>query len=146
MLKFRLGHIGKNEIARAIKLLEENTEIKNIFVGISRNDEVRGAEYDDMLDLVLWEDYVYSFSSREECIEYLNGCEETHSEILKLLNNGTVYCDFSRNKFSNRVEDIVKPIIEGGNYCNYYSREEAIENLNGSEVDESLVAYILNKY
>ena len=146
MLKFRLGHIGKNEIAKAIKVLEENTEIKNIFVGISRNDEVRGAEYDDMLDLVLWEDYVYSFSSREECIEYLNGCEETHSEILKLLNNGIVYCDFSRNKFSNRVEDIVKPIIEGGNYCNYYSREEAIENLNGSEIDESLVGYILNKY
>ena len=146
MLKFRLGHIGKNEIARAIKLLEENTEIKNIFVGISRNDEVRGAEYDNIEDLLSDEDCVCSFSNKEEYIEYIDEDEENHSDVLELFNNGTVHCDFKNNRFSNNVEDVVKPIIECGDYCNYYSREEAIENLNGSEVDESLVAYILNKY
>ena len=146
MLKFRLGHIGKNEIAKAIKVLEENTEIKNIFVEVSHNNEVRGAEYDSIEDLLSDEDYIYSFSNKEEYIEYIDEDEENHSDVLELFNNGTVHCDFKNKRFSNNVEDVVKPIIEGGDYCNYYSREEAIENLNGSEVDESLVGYILNKY
>ena len=145
MLKFRLGHIGKNEIAKAIKVLEENKDIKNIFVSISRNDEVRGAEYNNIEELLSDEDYVCSFSNKEEYIGYLEDDEEQNPEVLKLFNNGTVHCDFY-DRFSNDIEDIVKPLVEEGNYCNYYSREEAIENLNGSEVDESLVGYILNKY
>ena len=145
MLKFRLGHIGKNEIERAIKVLEENTDIKKIFVRISRNDEVQGAEYDSIEELLSDEDYVCSFSNKEEYIGYLEDDEEQNPEVLKLFNNGTVHCDFN-DRFSNDLEDIVKPIVEGGDYCNYYSREGDIENLNGSDVDESLVGYILNKY
>ena len=156
MLKFRLGHIGKNEIAKAIKVLEENKDIKNIFVSISRDDEVRGSEYDDILELLSDEDFVYYFANKKECLidlDDLGDYEGLNSENLDLLNtfselfeNGGVYFDFKNNRVSNDVDEIVKPIVEGGNYCNYYSREEAIENLNGSEVDESLVAYILNKY
>ena len=145
MLNFRLGHIGKNEIAKAIKVLEENTDIKNIFVEVSHSDEVRGKVYCKFEDLLSDEDYVCSFSNKEEYIGYLEDDEEQNPEVLKLFNNGTVHCDFN-DRFSNDLEDIVKPIIEGGDYCNYYSREEAIENLNGSEVDESLVGYVLNKY
>ena len=144
MLKFRLDHIGKNEIARSIKVLEENTDIKKIFVRISRNDEVQGAEYDNIEDLLSDEYCVCSFSNKEEYIEYIDEDEENHSDVLELFNNGTVHCDFKNNRVSNNVEDIVKPIIEGGDYCNYYSREEAIENLNGSEIDESLVVFLLH--
>ena len=158
MLNFRLGHIGKNEIARAIKVLEENTDIKKIFVRISRNDEVQGAEYDDMLELLSDEYFVYFFANKNEClIDYEwtetknilmqeNFPELFENGFLELFKNGGIYCDFKNKRFSNNVEDVVKPIIECGDYCNYYSREGAIENLNGSEVDESLVGYILNKY
>ena len=148
MLKFRLGHIGENEIAKAIKALEENKDIKNIFVRISRNDEVRGAEYGNIKELLSDEYWacLYSFSEIEEYIDYLEEDEEQNLEVLELLENGVVHYDVKNDRISNDIEDIVKPIIEGGDYCNYYSREGAIENLNGSEVDESLVAYILNKY
>ncbi len=157
MLKFKLAHIGKNEIERAIKVLEENKDIKKIFVRISHNDEVRGAEYDDMLELLSDEDSVYFFANKNECmIDYEwtepknmlmqeNFPELFENGFLELFKNGGVYCDFENKRFSNEVEDIVKPIIECGDYCNYYSREEAIENLNGSNVDESLVGYILKE-
>ena len=147
MLKFRLGHIGQNEIAKAIKVLEENTEIKNIFVEVSHNNEVRGAEYDSIEDLLSDEDYIYSFSNKEEYIEYLEeNDEEQNTEILELLKDGTVHCNFENNNFSNEVNDVVRPLIEDGKDSSYYSREEAIENLKGKYFDEALVVFILNEY
>ena len=147
MLKFRLGHIGKNEIARAIKVLEENTEIKNIFVEVSHNNEVRGAEYDSIEDLLSDEDYIYSFSNKEEYIEYLEeNDEEQNTEILELLKDGTVHCNFENNNFSNEVNDVVRPLIEDGKDSSYYTREEAIENLKGSYAEEALVVFLLNEY
>ena len=148
MLKFRLGHIGKNEIAKAIEVLEENTDIKNIFVEVSHNNEVRGAEYNNIEDLLSDDDYIYSFSSKEEYIEYLEeeADEEQNTEILELLNYGTVYYNFENNNFSNKVEDVVRPLIEDGKDSSYYSREDAIENLKGSYSEEALVVFILNEY
>ena len=52
MSQLKLGYIGKNEIAKAIKVLEENTDIKNIFVEVSHNNEVRGAEYNNIEKLL----------------------------------------------------------------------------------------------
>ena len=145
MEKFRLGYIGKNEIAKAIKVLEENTDIKNIFVEVAHNDEVRGAEYNNIEDLLSDEDCVCSFSNKEEYIGYLEDDEEPNPEVLELLEAGTVHCDFD-DRFSNDIEDIVKPLIEDGKDSSYYSREEAIENLKGSYVEESLVVFLLNEY
>ena len=124
MEKFRLGYIGKNEIAKAIEVLEENTDIKNIFVEVSHSDEVRGAEYNNIEELLSDEDYIYSFSNREEYIEYLEEeDEEQNPEILELLKDGTVYYNFENNNFSNEVNDVVRPLIEDGKYSNYYSHE-----------------------
>ena len=156
MEKFRLGYIGKNEIAKAIEVLEENTGIKNIFVEVSHNNEVRGAEYDDMLELLSDEDFVYYFANKKECLidlDDLGDYEGLNSENLDLLNtfselfeNGGVYCDFENKRFSNEVEDVVRPLIEDGKDSSYYSREEAIENLKGSYAEEALVVFILNEY
>ena len=146
MEKFRLGYIGKNEIAKAIEVLEENTGIKNIFVEVSHNDEVRGAEYNNIEDLLSDEDYVCSFSNKEEYIGYLEDDEEPNPEVLELLKDGTVHCDFENYRFSNDIEDIVKPLIEDGKDSSYYSREDAIENLQGKYFDEALVVFILNEY
>ena len=147
MLNFRLGHICKNEIAKAIKVLEENTDIKNIFVEVSHNNEVRGAEYNNIEKLLSDEDYIYSISSQEEYIKYLeDDDEEINFKILKLLEAGTVHCDFENNMFSNDIEDIVKPLIEDGKDRSYYSRDDAIENLQGSYAEEALVVFILNEY
>ena len=147
MEKFRLGYIGKNEIAKAIKVLEENKDIKNIFVEVSHNNEVRGAEYDSIEDLLSDEDYIYSFSNKEEYIEYLEeNDEEQNTEILELLKDGTVHCNFENNNFSNEVNDVVRPLIEDGKDSSYYSREEAIENLQDKYFDEALVVFLLNEY
>ena len=145
MSQFKLGHIGKNEIAKAIKVLEENTEIKNIFVEVSHSDEVRGKVYCKFEDLLSDEDYVCSFSNKEEYIGYLEDDEEPNPEVLELLEAGTVHCDFD-DRFSNDIEDIVKPLIEDGKDSSYYSREEAIENLQGKYFDEALVVFLLNEY
>ncbi len=147
MLNFKLGHIGKNEIERAIKVLEENKDIKNIFVRISHNDEVRGAEYDSIEELLSDEDCIYSFSNKEEYIKYLEEeDEEQNTEILDLLENGAVYCDFENDRISNDIEDIVKPIIEDGKSHMYYSYEDALDNLNGKYVNEALVVFLCNEY
>ncbi len=147
MLNFKLGHIGKYEIERAIKVLEENKDIKNIFVRISHNDEVRGAEYDSIEELLSDEDCIYSFSNKEEYIKYLEEeDEEQNTEILDLLENGAVYCDFENDRISNDIEDIVKPIIEDGKSHMYYSYEDALDNLNGKYVNEALVVFLCNEY
>ncbi len=147
MLNFKLGHIGKNEIERAIKVLEENKDIKKIFVRISHNDEVRGAEYNSIEELLSDEDYIYSFSNKEEYIKYLEEeDEEQNTEILDLLENGAVYCDFENDRISNDIEDIVKPIIEDGKSHMYYSYEDALDNLNGKYVNEALVVFLCNEY
>ena len=147
MEKFRLGYIGKNEIAKAIEVLEENKDIKNIFVEVAHNDEVRGAEYNNIEELLSDEDYIYSFSSKEEYIKYLEeDDEEQNPEVLELLKDGTVHCDFENKRFSNEVEDVVKPLVEDGKDSSYYSREDAIENLKGSYAEEALVVFLLNEY
>ncbi len=147
MLNFKLGHIGKNEIERAIKVLEENKDIKKIFVRISHNDEVRGAEYDSIEELLSDEDCIYSFSSKEEYIKYLEEeVEEQNTEILDLLENGAVYCDSENDRISNDIEDIVKPLIEDGKSHMYYSYEDALDNLNGKYVNEALVVFLCNEY
>ena len=147
MLNFKLGHIGKYEIERAIKVLEENKDIKNIFVRISHNDEVRGAEYDSIEELLSDEDCIYSFSNKEEYIKYLEEeDEEQNTEILDLLENGAVYCDFENDRISNDIEDIVKPLIEDGKSHMYYSYEDALDNLNGKYVNEALVVFLCNEY
>ena len=146
MEKFRLGYIGKNEIAKAIEVLEENKDIKNIFVEVSHNDEVRGAEYNNIEELLSDEDCVCSFSNKEEYIEFIDECEEINLEILELLEDETIYFDINNNRFSNEVEDVVKSIIEDGKDSSYYSREDAIENLKGSYAEEALVVFILNEY
>ena len=147
MEKFKLGYIGKNEIAKAIKVLEENKDIKNIFVEVSHNNEVRGAEYNNIEELLSDDDYIYSFSNREEYIEFIDeDDEEINPEILELLKDGTVHCNFENNNFSNEVNDVVRPLIEDGKDSSYYSREEAIENLQGKYFDEALVVFLLNEY
>ena len=147
MLKFRLGHIGKNEVKQAIEILEKETDISNIFVEVSHNDEVRGKVYCKFEDLLSDEDYIYSFPSKEEYIKYLEeDDEEQNHEVLELLKDGTVHCDFENDRFSNDIEDIVKPLIEDGKDRSYYSREEAIENLQGKYFDEALVVFLLNEY
>ncbi len=145
MLNFRLGHIGKNEIERAIKVLEENKDIKNIFVRVTHNDRVVGREYEKMQDLLTDEDCVICFESIGDYIEYLEG-EELDSEILDLLENGKVYYNCENGNFSNDIEDIVKPIIEDGKSHMYYSYEDALDNLNGKYVNEALVVFLCNEY
>ena len=148
MENFRLGYIGKEEITRALNVLEDNKDIKNIFVRVTHNDRVLGAEYDNIEDLLSDADRLcfYSFSNREDYIEYLDECEEINLEILELLETGTVYCDVDNNRFSNEVEDIVKPIVEDGKSHMYYTREDAIENLQGKYFNEALVVFLLNEY
>ncbi len=145
MLNFRLGHIGKNEIERAIKVLEENKDIKNIFVRVTHNDRVVGREYEKMQDLLTDEDCVICFESIGDYIEYLEG-EELDSEILDLLENGKVYYNCENGNFSNDIEDIVKPIIENGKSHIYYSYEDALDNLKGNYANEALVVFLCNEY
>ncbi len=142
---FKLGYIGSDEILRAIRILEDNKDIKNIFVEVTHNDRVVGREYEEMQDLLTDEDCVVCFESIGDYIEYLEG-EELDSEILDLLENGKVYYNCENGNFSNDIEDIVKPIIEDGKSHMYYSYEDALDNLNGKYVNEALVVFLCNEY
>ncbi len=142
---FKLGYIGSDEILRAIRILEDNKDIKNIFVEVTHNDRVVGREYEEMQDLLTDEDCVVCFESIGDYIEYLE-VEELDSEILDLLENGKVYYNCENGNFSNDIEDIVKPIIEDGKSHMYYSYEDALDNLNGKYVNEALVVFLCNEY
>ncbi len=151
MLNFKLGHIGKNEIERAIKVLEENKQIKNIFVRVTHNDRVVGREYEKMQDLLTDDDFVVCFENIASYIEYIecseyNDDDEVDEEILELLKDGKVYYNCENGNFSNDIEDIVKPIIEDGKSHMYYSYEDALDNLNGKYVNEALVVFLCNEY
>ncbi len=142
---FKLGYIGSDEILRAIRILEDNKDIKNIFVEVTHNDRVVGREYEKMQDLLTDEDCVICFESIGDYIEYLEG-EELDSEILDLLENGKVYYNCENGNFSNDIEDIVKPIIENGKSHIYYSYEDALDNLKGNYANEALVVFLCNEY
>ncbi len=142
---FKLGYIGSDEILRAIRILEDNKDIKNIFVEVTHNDRVVGREYEKMQDLLTDEDCVICFESIGDYIEYLES-EELDSEILDLLENGKVYYNCENGNFSNDIEDIVKPIIENGKSHIYYSYEDALDNLKGNYANEALVVFLCNEY
>lgn len=84
------------------------------------------------------------FSNLQEYYDFLEDIEmEADEDVAELLKQGTVYCDFENNNFSNEKDEIIKFIIEDGKSDKYYTYDEALENLKSNDVDEALVIWLI---
>jgi len=149
------GFIGEEERRLAIIELKSFTWKKdeNLFVSAKMNGRIISCYWYKVLEELLDEnEYLDTFENLEQYKEYMFEIDEDYQdsdmdeEIIAILNNGkTAYRSSCGNSGVSYVDDdrdfVIKELIGRDNECNYYTYDEAMENLQGDfkNLDEDLV-------
>jgi len=146
MNNLQLGFIGRNAIEDAILELENRTYISNIWIETPHTGNyIKGQDYNNIEELLSENQSIDCFSDLQGYYDFVEDIEmEVDNTILELLKNGTVYCDFGNERFSNDKDEIIKFIIEDGSTDSYYTYDEAMKNLKSNNVDEALVIWLIS--
>jgi hypothetical protein len=145
MRELQIGLIGVSEKSEALRILEENHWMNNIWIEIPHTgNHIKGQAFTDIEELLPEDKHIDYFSDLKGYFDFLEdmGMDDDNL-ILNLLKNGTVYCDFENYTFSNDKDKIVKYIIEDGKCDNYYTYDEALANLKSDSVDDALVVWLI---
>lgn len=148
------GHIGQKQINEAIEELEGNSFRNDEYIYVQRKagnggNSVRGQWYSNVEDLTDDSINEYTLESYKEDMELWDEdyiFEEDETDFIDELKDGkTIYtiCDDGGNTYwdEDKATVVLESISDGEIFL--FSYNDAMENLKGSFLNESLVIWLL---